>query len=122
VAVAAAVACVAGSHAQMIRPPQDSGAALAWLKILKAGTMASVMHTTAHPDDEHGGMLAMLSRGDGARVSLLTLTRGEAGDNAIGSELFDGLGLIRTEEVLRAGRYYGVDQQQLTPVVAHAVP
>ena len=69
------------------------------------------MHTTAHPDDEHGGVLAMLSRGQGARVSLLTLTRGESGDNAIGPELFDGLGLIRTEELLVADRYYGVDRQ-----------
>ena len=90
---------------------------LAWLKILKTRTTASVMHTTAHPDDEHGGMLAMLSRGDGARVSLLTLTRGESGDNAIGPELFDALGLIRTEELLDADAYYGVDRQYFTTVV-----
>ena len=89
--------------------PQDRGAAGTWQKLLKLRTIASVMHTTAHPDDEHGGLLAMLSRGDGARVSLLTLNRGEAGDNAIGPELFDALGLIRTEELLRADQYYGVD-------------
>ena len=81
--------------------PQDQGAAGAWQKLLKLRTTASVMHTTAHPDDEHGGVLAQLRRGQGARVSLLTLNRGESGDNAIGSELFDGLGLIRTEELLR---------------------
>ena len=75
------------------------------------------MHTTAHPDDEHGGLLALLSRGQGARVSLLTLTRGEAGDNAIGPELFDPLGLIRTEELLRADEYYGVDEQYFTTVI-----
>src|SRR5213596_1723900 len=97
--------------------PQDRGAAGTWQKLLKLRTIASVMHTTAHPDDEHGGLLAMLSRGDGARVSLLTLTRGESGDNAIGSELFDALGLIRTEELLRADQYYGVDQQYFTTVV-----
>ena len=91
--------------------PQDRGAAGTWQKLLKLRTIASVMHTTAHPDDEHGGLLAMLSRGDGARVSLLTLNRGEAGDNAIGPELFDALGLIRTEELLRADQYYGVDAQ-----------
>src|SRR5204863_9139746 len=68
---------------------QDKGAAGAWQRLLKLQTTASVMHTTAHPDDEHGGLLAMLSRGQGARVSLLTLNRGEGGDNAIGSELFD---------------------------------
>src|SRR5919197_1454063 len=97
--------------------PEDRGAAGTWQKLLKLRTIASVMHTTAHPDDEHGGLLAMLSRGDGARVALLTLTRGEAGDNAIGSELFDGLGLIRTEDLLRADQYYGVDQQYFTTVI-----
>ena len=94
-------------------PPQDLGAAGAWQKLLKLQTTASAMHTTAHPDDEHGGVLAMLSRGQGARVSMLTLTRGESGDNAIGSELFDALGLIRTEELLIADRYYGVDRAVL---------
>jgi len=88
--------------------PQNTGAASAWEKILKLRTTASVMHITAHPDDEHGGVLAKLSRGDGARVSLLTLNRGESGDNAIGPQLFDALRLIRTEELLQAGRYYGI--------------
>jgi LmbE family N-acetylglucosaminyl deacetylase len=97
--------------------PQDRGATGTWQKLLKLRTIASVMHTTAHPDDEHGGLLALLSRGQGARVSLLTLNRGEAGDNAIGSELFDPLGLIRTEELLRADQYYGVDQQYFTTVI-----
>ena len=58
-----------------------------------------------------------MSRGDGARLSLLTLTRGESGDNAIGPELFDALGLIRTEELRVAGRYYGVDEQYFTTMV-----
>jgi hypothetical protein len=58
----------------------------------------------------------MLSRGQGARVALLTLTRGESGDNAIGPELFDGLGLIRTEELSVAGRFYGLDRQYFTSV------
>src|ERR671934_2114916 len=97
--------------------PEDRGAAGTWQKLLKLRTIASVMHTTAHPDDEHGGLLAMLSRGEGARVALLTLNRGEAGDNAIGSELFDALGLIRTEELLDADRYYGVDGQYFTTVI-----
>ena len=82
--------------------PQDTGAAGAWQRIQKLKTTASVLHGTAHPDDEHGGVLAKLSRGDGARVILLTLTRGESGDNAIGPQLFDALGLIRTDELLTA--------------------
>jgi LmbE family N-acetylglucosaminyl deacetylase len=108
----------AASAVRAIDPlPQDRGATGTWQKLLKLRTVGSVMHTTAHPDDEHGGLLALLSRGQGARVSLLTLNRGEAGDNAIGSELFDPLGLIRTEELLRADQYYGVDQQYFTTVV-----
>lgn len=97
--------------------PQDAGAAGTWHWLQKLGTTASVLHTTAHPDDEHGGMLALLSRGRGARVALMTLNRGESGDNALGPQLFDALGLIRTEELRVADRYYGVDQQYFTSVV-----
>jgi LmbE family N-acetylglucosaminyl deacetylase len=98
-------------------PARDTGAAGAWERLLELENPARVMHITAHPDDEHGGVLAKLSRGAGARLALLTLTRGESGDNAIGPELFDGLGLIRTEELLNAGRYYGVDEQYFTTMV-----
>ncbi len=98
-------------------PAQDQGAAGVWQKLRKLRTTASAMHTTAHPDDEHGGVLALLSRGLGARLSLLTLNRGESGDNAIGSELFDAVGLIRTEELLVADRYYGVDRQYFTTMI-----
>src|SRR3954468_10395638 len=97
--------------------PQDTGASGTWQRLLKLQTTASAMHTTAHPDDEHGGVLAQLSRGRGARVSLLTLNRGESGDNAIGPELFDAVGLIRTEELRIAGRYYGLDRQYFTTMV-----
>jgi len=116
VAGAAVLACASALGAVDLLP-QDRGATGTWQKLLKLRTIASVMHTTAHPDDEHGGLLALLGRGEGARVSLLTLNRGEAGDNAIGSELFDALGLIRTEELLRADQYYGVDQQYFTNVI-----
>lgn len=97
--------------------PRQDGASETWQKLLKLKTTASVMHVTAHPDDEHGGVLAKLSRGDGSRLALLTLNRGESGDNAIGPQLFDALGLIRTEELLNAGRHYGVDEQYFTTVV-----
>ena len=113
------VLAVCGLPASVLtqKPAQDEGALGVWQKLRKLQTTASAMHTTAHPDDEHGAMLTMLSRGQGARLSLLTLNRGESGDNAIGSELFDALGLIRTEELLLADRYYGVDRQYFTTVV-----
>src|SRR5688572_7507664 len=114
-ALGAAALLAAAPASQSI--PQQSGALAAWEKMQKLRTTVSVMHITAHPDDEHGGVLAKLSRGDGARVTLLTLNRGESGDNAIGPQLFDALGLIRTEELLVSNRYYGVDQQYFTTVV-----
>ena len=117
VVVAGLLALIAVAPGAQTVPAQDSGATGAWQKIQKARTTASVMHTTAHPDDEHGGVITRLSRKDGARLALLTLNRGESGDNAIGSQLFDGLGLIRTEELRVADRYYGVDEQYFTTVV-----
>jgi hypothetical protein len=69
------------------------------------------MQTVAHPDDEDGGMLTLQSRGKGATVLLLTLNRGEGGQNKVGSNLFDVLGVLRTLELLGADRYYGVEQR-----------
>ncbi len=89
----------------------DKGATGLLQQLLKLRTTASMLHTTAHPDDEHAGLLTYLSRGMGARTALLALNRGEAGANAIGPELFDALGLIRTEELRLSDRYYGLDDQ-----------
>jgi LmbE family N-acetylglucosaminyl deacetylase len=74
-------------------------------------TTARLMHTVAHPDDEDGGMLTLESRGYGASVLQLTLNRGEGGQNKVGSNLLDELGIVRTLELLAADRYYGVDQR-----------
>ena len=98
-------------------PHADRGAAGAWHRIRKLATTASILHVTAHPDDEHSGMLTLASRGWGARTALLSLNRGEAGANAIGPELFDGLGLIRTRELVLSGRYYGLDDLYFTTAV-----
>src|SRR5713226_5519894 len=88
----------------------DRGAAALSQSLQKLHTRASVLMVTAHPDDEDGGMLTYESRGQGARVALLTLNRGEGGANVMSSDYFDALGLVRTEELLAADRYYGVDQ------------
>ena len=95
----------------------DRGAMGAWQRIQKLRTTTSLLHVTAHPDDENSGMLTLASRGWGARTALLSLNRGEAGANAIGPELFDGLGLIRTRELVLAGRYYGLDDLYFTTAV-----
>ena len=88
----------------------DRGAAglSRWLAAIR--TRASILMVTAHPDDEDGGMLALQTRGLGARATLLTLTRGEGGQNAMSGDLYDELALVRTQELLTADRYYGVDQ------------
>lgn len=88
----------------------DRGAAAVWQSLQKLHTRASVLMVTAHPDDEDGGMLTYESRGRGARVTLLTLNRGEGGANVMSPDYFDALGLVRTEELLAADRYYGVQQ------------
>lgn len=90
--------------------PVDRGAAAVWQTLLKLHTRASLLMITAHPDDEDGGMLAYVSRGEGARVALLTLNRGESGQNLMSSDYFDAMGLLRTAELLAADRYYGVQQ------------
>ena len=95
----------------------DRGAMGAWHRIRKLATTASLLHVTAHPDDEHAGVLTLASRGWGARTALLSLNRGEAGANAIGPELFDALGLIRTRELVLSGRYYGLDDLYFTTAV-----
>ncbi|HEU4388956.1 MAG TPA: PIG-L family deacetylase, partial [Blastocatellia bacterium] len=97
--------------AESKQPPQDSGVAGLEQMLRKLATIGRLMHTTAHPDDEDGGMLALYSRGHGASVMLMTLTRGEGGQNKTGPELFDALGVLRTLELLAADRYYGVEQR-----------
>ena len=91
-------------------PPMDSGSAALWQSLQKLHTRASLLMVTAHPDDEDGGMLTYESRGAGASVTLLTLNRGEGGANVMSADYFDGLGLVRTEELLAADRFYGTQQ------------
>jgi LmbE family N-acetylglucosaminyl deacetylase len=91
--------------------PQDSGTAGLKEMLLRLQTTARLLQTTAHPDDEDGGMLTLESRGKGVTVTLLTLNRGEGGQNKVGSNLFDVLGVLRTLELTAADRYYGVQQR-----------
>jgi LmbE family N-acetylglucosaminyl deacetylase len=67
-----------------------------------------ILYITAHPDDESAAVLTYLARGLHVDVALLTLTRGEGGQNALGPEQAPQLGLIRTQELLAATRGYGV--------------
>jgi LmbE family N-acetylglucosaminyl deacetylase len=78
--------------------------------INKSRVHTRILFITAHPDDEWSSLLAYLSHGLDADVALLTITRGQGGQNAIGPEQDGQLGVIRTEELLAAGKYYGVQQ------------
>ena len=91
--------------------PQDTGSPGLKEMLLRLQTTARMLQVTAHPDDEDGGMLTLESRGKGVSTVLLTLNRGEGGQNKVGSNLFDVLGVLRTLELLGADRYYGVDQR-----------
>jgi len=76
--------------------------------IESARITARILFVTAHPDDESAATLTYLARGLHADVALLTLTRGEGGQNDLGPEQAPQLGLIRTQELLAATRGYGV--------------
>ena len=89
---------------------EDRGQAALEQTLKRLGTTASLMMIVAHPDDEDGGLLTYLSRGLGVRCTLLTLTRGEGGQNAMSAESYDALGIIRTNELLKADEYYGAKQ------------
>jgi LmbE family N-acetylglucosaminyl deacetylase len=90
--------------------PVDRGAAAVWQSLKKLQTRASIMMVVAHPDDEDGGMLTYESRRQGVDTTLLTLNRGEGGQNVMSSDYWDQLGLVRTQELLAAGDAYGVHQ------------
>lgn len=88
----------------------NRGAAALWQSLRELHTRASLIMFTAHPDDEDGGVLAYESRYVGADTTLFTLNRGEGGQNVMSSDFWDELGLVRTQELLAADRYYGVHQ------------
>ncbi|HKV62932.1 MAG TPA: PIG-L family deacetylase [Candidatus Acidoferrum sp.] len=76
--------------------------------IESARVTTRILYVTAHPDDESGAVLTYLARGLHSEVALLSLTRGEGGQNDLGPEQAPQLGLIRTQELLAATRGYGV--------------
>jgi LmbE family N-acetylglucosaminyl deacetylase len=106
----AAIAAVpaASPDAQPLQIDEGAGGLLQTLRKLR--TRASVLMIVAHPDDEDSGMLTYESRGQGARAMMLTLNRGEGGQNVMSDDFESSLGLVRTQELLSADRYSGVEQ------------
>jgi len=86
------------------------GAAALGLALRRLGTTKRVLMIGAHPDDEDTQLLAALALEQGADVAYLSLTRGDGGQNGIGPELHEALGVLRTEELLAARRVDGATQ------------
>lgn len=109
--VAGALAFVtARSAAPQFPPAPGTGPGLPETieSIESARITTRILYVTAHPDDESATLLTYLARGLHADVALLTLTRGEGGQNDLGPEQAPQLGLIRTQELLAATRGYGI--------------
>ncbi len=105
-------ALIAFPIAQMRVVPLDEGqghVALG-LALRHLANTGIFMHTTAHPDDENNGLLVMLNRGQGYRTALATATRGNGGQNEIGPEIFEALGVLRTGELAALHRFDGAEQ------------
>ncbi len=79
-------------------------------EIKKLNTLASVLYVAAHPDDENTRLISLFSNHYNARTAYLSMTRGDGGQNLIGTDLRESLGLIRTQELLEARKIDGGQQ------------
>ena len=94
----------------------EDGAPALGLLLRQLSTTAVFMQATAHPDDENNTLHVFLNRGRGVRTILATATRGDGGQNEIGSELYDPLAVLRTEE-LEAMHRFDASEQYFTRAV-----
>jgi LmbE family N-acetylglucosaminyl deacetylase len=90
------------------REPMD-GARIA-LALRRLRVLTSALYVAAHPDDENTALLTYLTQGRLARAGYLSMTRGDGGQNLIGDEIGEQLGLIRTQELLAARALDGAEQ------------
>ena len=111
IGVVAAAASLAGVAQMRVAPvDEEQGHVALGLALRRLANTGIFMHATAHPDDENNGLLVMLNRGEGYRTALATATRGNGGQNEIGPELFEALGVLRTEELAAMHRFDGAEQ------------
>jgi LmbE family N-acetylglucosaminyl deacetylase len=103
----AAGACMFASASRDSRADQTSAATGLLEDLRSFREMGSVLHIAAHPDDENTQLIVYLARGRHYRTAYLSLTRGDGGQNVIGPEFFEELGVIRTQELLAARRLDG---------------
>jgi LmbE family N-acetylglucosaminyl deacetylase len=91
-------------------PAEAMDAAEIRLALKKLNTVGSVLYVAAHPDDENTAFLAWGAKGELVETAYLAITRGDGGQNLIGPESAELLGLLRTEELLAARRIDGARQ------------
>jgi LmbE family N-acetylglucosaminyl deacetylase len=105
-AIFLAATCLFPAHGQRV----ISGEIEIRQALERLNNLGSVMMIAAHPDDENTALLAYFARGKHLRTAYLSLTRGEGGQNLIGSDQSDELGIIRTQELLAARKIDGGEQ------------
>src|SRR5262245_2380189 len=110
VALAATVVLVPGAQMRVVPVDQEQGHIALGLVLRHLANAGIFMMATAHPDDENNGLLVQLNRGQGYRTALATATRGNGGQNEIGPEIFEALGVLRTEELAALHRFDGAEQ------------
>ena len=110
IAVTALSAALLPAAAPPAAAQQDQGIVGAALRMRQLDGVKRVLMIAAHPDDEDTGLLTALARGMGVETAYLSLSRGEGGQNLIGPRLHEGLGVIRTGELLAARALDGGDQ------------
>ena len=104
------LATVPEAQMRVVPVDEEQGHVALGLALRHLGNAGVFMMATAHPDDEDNGLLVMLNRGQGYRTALATATRGNGGQNEIGPEIFEALGVLRTEELAALHRFDGAEQ------------
>jgi len=98
------------SHTVFAQAPNKLNSNQVFEKIQKLNFLGTVLYVAAHPDDENTRLISYLSNHIKARTAYLSLTRGDGGQNLIGPEIRELLGVIRTQELLAARRVDGGEQ------------
>jgi len=106
----AALVAVPASQMRVVPLDDERGHVALGLALRHLSNTGIFLHTTAHPDDENNGLLVMANRGLGYRTALATATRGNGGQNEIGPEIFEALGVLRTGELAALHRFDGAEQ------------
>ena len=97
-------------HTITAQQPQKPNAVEIYAQIQKLNFLGSVLYIAAHPDDENTRLISYLSNEKKARTGYLSLTRGDGGQNLVGPELRELLGVIRTQELIEARKIDGGEQ------------